>query len=560
MHQAPGAYGARAARLCLHRKSCNLLHIAAIFYMYDGHRTTTLCQSPIMPPPTKRIIADFKIRPTSALPIRPGPLQCIRNCPSCTSRQHQNAVEADQEQNQNDNRPSHDESMDHIKSYENLLLKRVIPFCPYQSVQYHPGQFDLLRRNLNSERASRIVYIVAMNDLKDLYYFRQVIEHVQLEPRPKAIASKTLNLLDSTDPALVIPLHYRSCFTHTKDVSSANLFNIRNVADILGPFVDKCQLEPEFNFRIVPCAITKDHNRSLPFGIGSICIQVHEPYSAQNYLKMINSLDPSDHIARHILHDIATNIPLLPTHIIAFLLLNLDRDAGPSFRDLVEYYKWFDRNRMGLNLHFAFTGEAESIVSFALFVLKDSICSEGGTYRVTNIEALMAYANILVPNIAPLGLLARAVLIANNACENNDMILKFEPNLKLRVLKDVTMDTFLGLAEEIESVIPLRRPCNRLEDFVDRTLDNVQTHFRFFRLEIPMRFKRDNAQTRWGFDIEEDEIYREAQINNPIFKDWINVTQRVYRLDQLNLFVNALELPLSYPSSDCISIEEGLFE
>lgn len=506
------------------------------------------------PPPTKRNVADFKVRPTSALPIRPGPLQCIRNCPTCTCRQPQEGDSRDRERDHSGNQETFDESMAHIKSYENLLIKARILFCPYQSVQYHPAQFDLLKRNLKSAGASRIIYIVATNDLKDLHYFGKVVDHVRLEPRPVAIANKADNLLDRTEQALVIPLHYRSCVTDAKEVASNNLFDIKDVADSLEVLIDKCQFEPDDDLKIVPCVITKDHNKNLPFGIGSICIQVQEPYSVQSYLKMIDSSNPSEHIAQHILHDIATNIPLLPTHIIAFLLLNLDRDNGPDFQDLVKSYRWFDKNRMGLNLHFGFTGDAECIVRFALFVLKDFISSELDTYRVINTEALMAYGNTLLPNIAPISLLSRAILTANNACESNEMIFKFEPDRKVRVLKDVTMDTFLGLIEEIESVIPLRRPCDKLENFVDRTLDNVKTYFRFFRLEIPMRFRRDNAQMRWGFDIEEDDVYREAQLNNPIFKDWINVTQRSNRLDQLNLFVNAIELALSYPNLDSISI------
>lgn len=503
-----------------------------------------------MRPPTKRLIADFKFRPTSAPPVRQGPLQLIRTCPTCSSRQHQSYDEPNQ-QNQDGRNDYYDESMSMIKSYENLLLKRKIPLCPYLSVQYHPGQFDLLKANLSSGPPSCVLYVVAINDLKDLYYFKQVLDYVHMTPEPVTITTKKKTLLDIKERAIVIPLRYTTCSGQTK----GELFNVRDVADIIEPLVDKCQFESGYDLRIVPAVITKDHNKNLIPALGSLCIQVHEPYSVQSYLRMVNSSHPSDHIARHILHDIATQIPLLPTHIIAFIILNLDRELGPTFDDLLEYFKWFDKNRMGLNLHFAFTGGAESIVRFALLVLKDFISAKGDNYRITNIEALIAYANAVLPNIAPLSLLARAVLSANNACEHDEVMLKFEPDHKVRVLKDVTMDTFLGFTEEMESLIAFVRPCDKLEEFVERTLDNIKTHFRFFRVEIPMRFKRDNARMRWGFDIEEDEIYREAQLNNPIFKDWINVTQRDYRLDQLNLFVNAIE-PLSYPSGDCAPIDD----
>lgn len=492
----------------------------------------------------RRPIADFKMRPSSSVPMRQGPLQCIRNCPNCTSRSHIDTSINPSifEQKRNTSEDDFDENMANMKGYVNLLINKNLAYCPYQTVQYHPGQLELLKWRIKTRQASsQIVYIVAVTDYDDLEYFKLILAHERVKPAPNLPEAEAYCTVVPDDKATIIPISLKSCHTH-QNTKRKQLQN-EGALNKLKLYVDDCLKNQQVgqDALLVPVVISKDHDRRHIYSVGSLCIQVHEPYSFQNLLRTCDDLPrPADFVMKHIQHDLLMNYPLLPSHIVAFILMGCEEEVSAA--ELIDYYLWLDKNRLAFNLHLAFTGTPESVIEFGLHILREYVECRNGRHKIKNYDAICDYMERVLPNVTPLGMMAQAVLAVNYAYnEDCGVVYKFEPDVRLRVLKDETIKSFIDISTKYDDAIPFRKPCVDRNEFAERALDNIITHFRYFKLDIPMRFKRDNAKMRWGFDIEEDEVYRETQSNNPIFKDWINVTQNEKRLKQLNLCVTALD-------------------
>lgn len=491
------------------------------------------------------------------MPIRPGPLQCIRNCPSCTSRvQDDDSSARAPEGEPKQNKVDFDEAMANLKGYANLMIDKKQFLCPFRTVQYHLGQLDLLKWRLATRKAPcPVIYVVGLTEINDLEYLKLILAKEKVEPFPSLVETRHNCCFISGDSAMIWPRSLRSC-PPSPDSDVGEILSDDEILDSLEIFVDtrtRHQVaDPGKDIILVPVVISKDHSERYPYGVGSLCVQIHEPYSLANLLRAIGQLPkPAEHILKHLHHDMSLNYPLLPSHIVAFLLMSCDGEICVA--DLIDHYEWLEKNRLALNLHFAFTGDSESVVNFGLYVLEKYIKQrDNNTFGVVNYDAMIDYMQRLFPNIAPLSIMAQSILGANYAAsEEDDMWSRFEPDHKIVVRKDKTMELFNEIAEEHDESIPFRRPCVKMEDFADRTLDNITTHFRYLKVDSAMRFKRDNSKMRWGFDIEEDDYYREAQIDNPIFQDWINVTQSASRLKQLNICVNSMDQILDLaPSLD----------
>ena len=471
---------------------------------------------------SKRIF--FKTQPTHTLPLRPGPVQCVRNCTNCIIK-HDYPIDTDTE------------NIIAIKSYENLVIRKSLWFSKYQSIQYHPGQIELLKRTIWSERSQLNIYVVAATRLEDLKFLKMVMSHERV-PRMHLIDSESASKLDFIElrKHVLVPIKMKSCTV--RNGSQENLLEVRGLRDFLEPIVGKVMNNSDYQVNIVPVVISKDHDKPVFFGIGSVCIQVLEPYSLREYVNNLRTSHVTGHLVQHLYYDLARNVARLPCHIVAFLLLYLDRSDGVAHKDLVEYLEWF-KKAAELNMQTAFTGDHDDIIKFALMVLKDyvHIDSKSLIYRTVNIDALTDYANSITPNIVYYGIISRAILMLHNRDEKNTLMIKFSPNVRVRVMRDDVLELAESMAESMDNFIPCRRPCSTVNSCILDVFSQMRTFGHYFKVDEP----RVCPRTGFAGDYDSDEDYFLSKRDDPAFKSWITLTQRAHRLDRLNLFVNAIE-------------------
>lgn len=459
---------------------------------------------------TLTTLAFYKAKATKTLPLRPGPIQCIRNCANCVSRSDK--ISSDRE-----------EIISSI-SYDDLITRKSLKFQSYQTIQYHPGQIDILKASLSSSSAT--IYVVGLTNSHDINYLQMLLSHVGLP---------NLTKLDRYSHEVIknsyITIRFKTC----SDVigESQPLLSPVELRDYLTPFFDQ-------NFTAVPVIITKDHSKVTILGTGSLCIQVLEPYNTSVYKPNIEISNISTHFVQHLYYDMSINAGVLPTHLVAFILLYSDCDYPINKKRLIDYFDWFRTSAIDTSMKICCTGETEDIVSFGLSVLNDYIDCREHTYRVRNTSALLSYARLIIPFIAYQAIVSRAILEEHNCKEKGEIMTSFRPSIRIKVLKDKVVETSERLAEVLETRLPIRRPCMTITSCITATMEKMLSFGRYIKIEEPTM--RPRYKCAWAGDSDDDDDYWLRNRSNPALMSWIILTQRDYRLDRLNLMMNSLDL------------------
>lgn len=470
---------------------------------------------------TKRLLAHFKVQSTSRKPIRHGPTQCIRTCSRCIYNPNIQSNENFEEDVA-------------LKCYDNLVLRKSIWFSQYQSIQYHLGQIDILKRTLDSS-VPYTVYIVTVTNTRDLRFLEMVLDHANIAP-PTIIRNQVEKYdmieLITSNKSIAIPIYSRSCvsdrvfsdFTGLHiDGKDEDCFGAKDLVDFFDSGINK--IDGKTNLNIVNIIITKDHDRLTLVGLGSLCVQIIEPYTMYHYIDGLYEKDKSTHLVQHIYYDAAKGAAIFPSHIAAFLILFLEREAGVSETDLIEYFGWFRKISIDIDLHLGFTGEDQDAVKAGLAILTDFIhYGSNQVYRAKNIGKLMIYANKITPFIAYYGIVATAILVESNKDVEIPSALLI-PGAPIKALRDKVLKTGVEIAQAVEQRVVCRKPCENIEDLVLDTLGQLQLCGKYLKIEEPVR----NFDDDW--DVKFDEV---------VYKTWIIVSNKDYKRDHLNLLINVV--------------------
>lgn len=482
-------------------------------------------------------LAWFKREAKSSFPLRPGPRQCPKKCNNCFRRNPDDETEQVR-------------SLIDLKSFENMLLRKTNWFCQYQTMQYHPGQVENLKRVLESHRDQPVIYIVGANHYRDMKCIETMLNLVKLR-KPDLLNNKTVeentiidNLNEKKSVAILIKL--KSCPNGRDESRDSFGFSPNSVRKAIEIIMDSSKNQQSgLNPIIVPMAITKDHDKSAFYGLGlgSICIQILEAYPMNSYLEKLTTSCPATHLTQHLYHDISMNCIILPTHLVAFIILYLERENGVTRLDLVEYLDWLRNYSINTNMQIGFTGKSEDALEFSLSILRDYLCLiEGQYYIAKDHEKLMDYADLVIPIVAYHGLIARAILTENNCDSQFDPLLRLTEEARIEVNRDKVIEIVERLAGSIERSVACRRPCDTIENKTLEVFETMRTCGRYFAIKEP-KFQPAKNMPLWAGDFEDDydDNYYDRNKDNPAFQTRLILTQRKQKLDHLNLLMNALE-------------------
>lgn len=469
--------------------------------------------------PNKKI-AFFKREPSRSVPARTfGPLQITRNCRNCG-----NCISF------NENYRSTDLT-NPFKSFDNLIVRKSIWLSNYQSIQYHVGQFDVLKQIINSNASQPFVFVVAATRSSDLKYLQWVLDYMKL-PKLKHIVPNMPSATSMDNTALLI--EHKSCSVNkyfgTVD-GRKNFISLTQLRQHISNWIKRDVLKPF----IVPVIITKDHDFITTLSLGSVSIQVLEPFFVANYDINLYQESSATHMTLHIYHDLNKFSIILPANIVAFLILYLNRSDGVSYDDLIDYMNWFIKCSLDFELHLGFTGKINHAVDFGLLLLKDYLFERNNkTFHIKEEEKLMDYGNVLVPTIAYYGIISQSIMIEHNKSNQDKLLTCFTPNLFVRVSKDNVFEIAESLSNILEKNITCKRPCETANRKLEDIFATMCSFKHYFKLEEPLH----KPEVRiWDFEFDDGQYDRR---NNLYCQSWINVTQRPYRLDRLNLFMNAI--------------------
>jgi len=476
---------------------------------------------------TNKKVALFKASVTSSMPIRPGAVQCVRNCSWCIlKRDH-----SDQ--------GKESEDMICIKSFDNLNLRKSLWFSKYQSFQYHAGQIDVLKMALQD--SSPHIYTIFSLNPRDIDYLNQVLLHNQIQTTSRMSGSILGRIEDCSlkvnSKPIAILIRPQSCSggdTFHEDDSDP-WSSPSGLASIFGQIIEQ-MLKNSTNPCVVPVTVSRDHDRLELYGLGSICVQILEPYSLRDYIKDKDETTVARHLVQHLYYDTSRNVAILPTHLIAYLLLYLERENGPEFEDLVYYIDYFRKSSIETGIQLAFTGSSIYVAKYALALLKDFILIENDKfYRPRDYDKLVEYACFVTPITAYYGLISRSLLMATNGALNeaNTVI---SSRIIMKISKEEVMATAQLLAERLELSILCRRPCNTIEAAIEDTFNQMQMFGKYFRIEEPAVNK--NKSSGWIAELDFDDDLARPESRG--LKTWITLCDRANRLDRLNLFMNSV--------------------
>lgn len=445
---------------------------------------------------------------------------------------------------------SHKENLLTMKSFDNLVARKGMKFSQYQSIQYHTGQTEVLKCSLIKKIPT--VYFVGLTDHKDLDFLNKVLTHVSLQPVGALSTSVSGDDLvetiksakDSAHLSLAVPIQVRSCVTknHLLSKTGAPCFKTLAARNLLIPSITTAKREICYDFNVVTASITKEHDDPQFYGLGSLCIQISEAFSLQSYISRLHIEDRSSHLVKHLCFDISRISAAFAPNLVAFIILYIEKDQGPTLEDLMTNIDWFRKTSIDTDLQIGFSGDTQCVVEFALLILRDFIKfdSKSSTFSVKVPEKLLDYACLVIPRIAFYGVIARAVLVEFRKSPGNQIVSALSSQYRIRVMKDNVMNISHGYADSIERLFPCRRPCTTIEQALSDALEQMNQFGKYLKVEEPQAC-RQPSKMRWAGDSDDDEEYFWRNRNNPALKTWLLLTQRQYRLDRLNMFINAID-------------------
>ncbi|XP_017889920.1 glycerol-3-phosphate acyltransferase 1, mitochondrial isoform X2 [Ceratina calcarata] len=265
-----------------------------------------------------------------------------------------------------------------------------------------------------------------------------------------------------------------------------------------------------------------------------------------------------DSIARHVVYDCTSSMPIMSTNVVAFLLLNKFRD-GCTLDKLVEA---FDAMRNDLEVRdkdVAFCGESIDIVNHALDILGPGLVKQQRQEITEAVDGQLVKSNFItairpvsiLPNVIELSYYSNTVLTcyimdsvvvtslyAELQSQIHDSMAITENNIT--VSKNRLIERSLKLCDILKYEFIFCKPCQEIEHLIAETIDNL-SYTDMINLVEEVHLQEEEWSKRYArnFDDSSDEEYHNTKPRDAQYK--VNlISEHAQRMEFLHVLLRPL--------------------
>ncbi|CAL7938466.1 unnamed protein product [Xylocopa violacea] len=245
-----------------------------------------------------------------------------------------------------------------------------------------------------------------------------------------------------------------------------------------------------------------------------------------------------DSIARHVVYDCASSMPVMSTNVVAFLLLNKFRD-GCTLDKLVEAFDLIRQELETRNKDVAFCGETIDIINHALDILGPGLVKQQRQEITEAIDDQLIKSNFVIairpvsilPNVIELSYYSNTLLTcyvmdsivvtalyAELQSQINDPVAIAQNDIT--VSKDLLIERSLKLCDILKYEFIFCKPCQELERVIIEAIENL-SHAELINLPEECYLQEELWSKRYAqnFDDSSDEdCYNTIKTKNIQYK------------------------------------------
>ncbi|XP_012153369.1 glycerol-3-phosphate acyltransferase mino isoform X3 [Megachile rotundata] len=266
-----------------------------------------------------------------------------------------------------------------------------------------------------------------------------------------------------------------------------------------------------------------------------------------------------DNIARHVVHDCASSMPIMSTNVVAFLLLNKFRD-GCTLDKLVEAFEIIRQDLESRNHDIAFCGENIDIINHALDILGPGLVKQQRQEITEAISGQTVKSNVVIairpvsilPNVIELSYYSNTMLIcyimdsvvvtalyAELQSQINDPVTIAQNNIT--VSRNCLIQSSLKLCDILKYEFIFCKPCQELESVIMETIQNL-SHTDIITLQEECCLPEELWSKRYAhtFDDSSDEEYYNANRTKSIEYKLSLLPEHAERMEFLHMLLRPL--------------------
>lgn len=483
-----------------------------------------------------KLLNIIKNKNQSAIPARRVILHESNACPKCVSWSPE--AQASQE-----------ESIMEFQAYDDLCIRPQLKpgAYKYQTAQYHPGQIDSLKLSVRMRPDVPTVILVNAHLNHDLTLMDQVMQSRGL---PKTYwyirahkTNKNLSHAIKQHGMVAIPVKIFDCCVEDEfwyDRKDDDCWELKELPQLFKETMEALRIDKNSDLRIVQAVINKDHDVVYNWSVGTICLQMMQPF----YMTQFNPQVPNNlpqpvevALALHFAADTASNSPILAPSVMAFILCYMDKVGPINFLELEDVFQWFCKSAISNNVQLAFSGKSEFIREYCFLILEEYIKVDRSNQQVSPIKMdLLKYqAEVVVPKMARIGIIAYAILLAYNT---RTAIHESKLKANMRVSKKKVLNHARKALTLLQTRMPFKKPCEDDDEYLFSSFNTMGQFYGYFSVTDPISLRKDKSGYLGDYDSDSD--YPLDLDEDPMYEPWIRLTPRQYRIDRLNLCLNAI--------------------
>lgn len=221
------------------------------------------------------------------------------------------------------------------------------------------------------------------------------------------------------------------------------------------------------NFDKIDCRIFHDN-------LGTVRLNLIEPYAKCDMMKNLPSEQKSSAIIDHLKHDIMMKMPIMCTNVLAFLLVTRFRADGGTLESVCRAFDEI-RHRHRHSIEFAFVGDTREVLTCAMETLKELIIVRDDNVKASHddekIRALSMYSKPLARHFALESILIASAEYLDDKCgEAYDVA---DAETRYTIDREHLVNMAELLVERFNDEFQLVAPCVDAKDAVEKAVEEM---------------------------------------------------------------------------------------